>query len=290
MKTYLDCIPCFFKQALDAARLAGARPTTQKKILDALSKEILKFKLESSPPEMGRILYGLVIKMTGKEDPFKEIKQKSNKFALSFYPQLKDKVEQSKDRLLTAIELAIAGNVIDYGVKSSLNIAEEIEKIFAEENRLIHREAKGIFDYPSFKQAIKQTKKILYLADNAGEVVFDRIFIEELKNKEIIYAVRDKPIINDALVEDAIFCGIHKMARIISSGCDAPGVVLGLCSLEFLEIYRDAELIISKGQGNFEALTDQKRPIFFLFRAKCPVVAKHLSCKLGDIILKRATL
>ena len=106
MRTYLDCIPCFFKQALDAARLAGAKPAVQKKILNALAKEILKFKLESSPPEMGRILYGLVKKITRKTDPFKKIKQKSNKFALELYPRLKRKVESSKDRLLTAIELA----------------------------------------------------------------------------------------------------------------------------------------------------------------------------------------
>jgi len=288
MKTYLDCIPCFFKQALDTARLAGASVGTQKKILDALSREILKFKLESSPPEMGRILYGLVRKITGKADPFKEIKRESNKFALGLYPRLKAKVRKSKDRLLTAVELAIAGNVIDYGVKNSLDIGKEIDKLFAEENRLIRRENKAAFDYSSFKQALKKTKRILYLADNAGEVVFDKILIEELKNKEIIFVVRDAPIINDALVEDAIICGIHKYARIVSSGCDAPGVILDLCSPEFLKMYRDAEFIISKGQGNFEALAGEKAPIFFLFKAKCPVLTKYLGCKLGDVILKKA--
>ncbi len=288
MRTYLDCIPCFFKQALDAARLAGAKPAVQKKILNALAKEILKFKLESSPPEMGRILYTLVKKITRKRDPFKKIKQKSNKFALALYPRLKRKVENSQDRLLTAVELAIAGNVIDYGVKSSLNIAQEIEKIFAEENRIISRESKTIFAYPAFRRALKETKRILYLGDNAGEVVFDRVLIEELKGKEIIYAVRAKPIINDCLIEDAKSCGIDKYARVISTGCDAPGVVLPLCSEKFRKIYRDARFIISKGQGNFEALADEKRPIFFLFKAKCPVVAKHLSCNLGDIVLKQA--
>jgi uncharacterized protein with ATP-grasp and redox domains len=287
MKTYLDCIPCFFKQALDAARLTGAKPAIQKKILDALSGEILNFKLDACPPEMGRILYGLVRKITKKPDPFKEIKRKSNEFALALYPRLKDKVKRSKDSLLTAVELAITGNVIDYGVKNFLDIGKEIEKIFAEENKIIRKEDKGIFDFVAFKQALKKTKKILYLADNAGEVVFDRILIEELKDKQIIFAVRDRPIINDALVEDAIACRIHKYARIVSTGCDAPGVVLGLCSLKFLKLYRAAEFIISKGQGNFEALADEKRPIFFLFRAKCPVVAKHLGCKLGDAILKK---
>ncbi|MBL7085380.1 MAG: DUF89 family protein, partial [Candidatus Omnitrophica bacterium] len=244
--------------------------------------------LESCPSQMGRILYALVSKTTGKDDPFKEIKRKSNKLALALYPRLKKKVQNARDKLLTAVELAIAGNVIDYGVKNSLNIVKEIEKIFAEENRLIRKEAKGLFDYPAFKGALKKAKNILYLGDNAGEVLFDRILIEELKDKKIIYAVRDKPIINDALLEDAIFCGIDKYARIISSGCDAPGTILSFCSPQFLKIYRDAELIVSKGQGNFEALAEERGPIFFLFKAKCPVVARHLGCEIGDVILKKA--
>lgn len=288
MKTYLDCIPCFFKQALDAAQLAGANKATQKKILKALSKEVLKFDLKECPTAMGRILYKLVRQITGRHDPFKEIKQKSNEFALSLYPRLKKKVESSKDRLLAALELAIAGNIIDYGIKSSLNIDREIDKLFAEEDRIIRREDKGLFDYPSFRRALKKVKKILYIGDNAGEVVFDKILIEEMKDKEIIYVVRGGPIINDALAEDAAFCGIDKYARIVSSGCDAPGTILKFCTGNFRKIFKEAGFIISKGQGNFEALAGEKAPVFFLFRAKCPVVAKHLGCKLGDIILKKA--
>lgn len=288
MKTYLDCISCFFKQALDAAQLAGANKSTQKKILTQLSRAIIKFKLECSPPEMGKILYGLVRELTGKSDPFKELKQKSNKFALALYPRLKSKVEKSGDRLLASVELAIAGNIIDYGLRSSLNIAREIDKIFAEEDRIIRKESKALFAYPAFKRNLKKAGRILYIGDNAGEVVFDKILIEEMKGKEIIYVVRGGPIINDALAEDAAFCGIDKYARIVSSGCDAPGVILKFCSRKFRKIYQDAEFIISKGQGNFEALSAQRRPIFFLFKAKCPVVVKHLGCKLGDIILKRA--
>ena len=161
-----------------------------------------------------------------------------------------------------------------------------ISKIFAEEDRVIRREDKAIFAYPRFKRALKKAKRILYIGDNAGEAVFDRVLIEELKNKEIIFAVKAKPIINDVLFEDAVVCGIDKCALIISSGCDAPGTLLKFCSREFLKVYRDIDLVISKGQGNFEALAEEKRPIFFLFRAKCPVVAKHLGCKLGDIIVK----
>lgn len=289
MKTYLDCIPCFFKQALEAARLAGASKRTQKRIINKLAEIIPKFPLSSSPPEMGRVIYGLVKKETGKDDPYKKIKAKSNKLALALYGKLKKKVSSSRDRLLTALELAIAGNIIDYGAKNSLDVDKELKKILNEEDEAIKKQNKATFNYPEFKHALKDAKTILYLADNAGETVFDRIFIEEIKrldkDKKIVYAVKEKPIINDALIEDARTCGIDKVAKIISSGLDVPGTVLSLCSKEFLKLYKKADIIISKGQGNFEALSDKGRPLYFLFIAKCSVIAKDVGCNVGDVIL-----
>ncbi len=278
MRTYLDCIPCFFKQALNAARLAGADEDTQKRILDSLAAEIPNFPLSSSPPEMGRIVYRLVREITGTEDPFKKVKDEYNKIALNIYPNLKEKVAHSKDRLLTAIRLAIAGNVIDFGPDNPFDLEKEIEDVFEKDF--------AVFDYQEFKEALKSTKQILYLADNAGEVVFDRILIEELA-KEVIYVVRDKPAINDALIEDAKFCGIDKIAKIISNGSDVPGTVLSLCSKDFLTRYEKANLIISKGQGNFEGLAgNDNAPIFFLFKVKCPVIGNDVGCNVGDIVLK----
>jgi len=294
MRTYLDCIPCFFKQALEAARIAGAREKIQKRILNELARILPKFPLNSTPPEMGRIIHKLVKKITRKEDPYIKIKEKSNKLALGIYNKLKKKIDQSQDRLLMAIELAIAGNIIDYGVKNSLNVDAELKKILDEENRTVKKKNKAIFNYSKFKYALGKAKAILYLADNAGEVVFDRVLIEEIKridkDKKVIYAVKDRPIINDALIEDAHKCGINKMAQVISCGSDAPATILCLCSKEFLAIFKKVDLVISKGQGNFEALSNAKRPIFFLFMAKCPVIARDVStsvgdCKVGDINL-----
>ena len=289
MKTYLDCIPCFFKQALEAARIAGADKKTQKRILNELAGVLPKFPLNSSPPEMGRIIYGLAKTITKKDDPYIKIKEKSNELALSVYGKLKKKVNRSHNRLLTAVELAIAGNVIDYGVKNSLNVDAELRRILAEESKTIKKESKAMFDYGSFKHVLSNAKTILYLADNAGETVFDRILIEEIKrideDKDIIYAVKEKPVINDALIEDALTCGIDKTAQVISSGSDAPGTILSLCSKKFLSIYKKADMVISKGQGNFEALSLAKRQIFFLFMAKCPVIAKDMRCEVGDVIL-----
>ena len=282
MKTYLDCIPCFFKQALFTARTAGLDEAGQKKVIDNVCKLTSDFSLELSPPQMGRMIYRLAAGIAGS-DPFKGIREKSNRIALSIYPELKQKVENSKDRLLTSVELAIAGNIIDYGAKNTLDVEEEIEKILRNEFVI----NKAMFDYEGFRNMLGKAEKILYLADNAGEVVFDKILIEEIFSPRcnIIYAVRDKPIINDALIEDAISCGIDKYACIMSSGSDAPAAILELCSSEFIEIYENAELIISKGQGNYEALSGENKPIYFLLKAKCPVIARDIGCNVGDMLL-----
>ncbi|MCF7878660.1 MAG: ARMT1-like domain-containing protein [Candidatus Omnitrophica bacterium] len=290
MKTYLDCIPCFFKQALDAARLAKASEAVQREVLISLSKELEKFSLDSCPPQMGKFIYNKVREITKKSDPYKEIKKKSNKLALSFYPKLKDKVKNAKDPLLFSLELAIAGNIIDYGVKHSLDVDKELDNILAEESEAIRHESKAIFNYPEFKNKLAESNNIIYLGDNAGEIVFDKILIEQIKEKypkkDILYVVKEKPIINDALAEDAYMCGIDKYAKIISSGCDSPGTILSICAKDFLDRFKSADMVISKGQGNFEALYKKsKRPVFFLFMAKCPVVAKDIGSKIKDIIL-----
>lgn len=288
MKTYLDCIPCFYRQALEAARIAGTNEIIQKKIIDELSKLIPNFSLDANPPEMGRTIYTLIRKITGVKDPFKEIKENSNKLTLSFYPKLKQKINNSEDRLLTAVRLSIAGNVIDYGLKNSLNVEEEVNKIFNRDFKNDNENRKTVFRYQEFKEILSKVNHVIYLADNAGEVVFDRLLIEELTEKlgkQLIYVVRDKPIINDALIEDAIFCGINKVAKITSSGSNAPGTILKYCSPEFMELYQDAELIISKGQGNYESLSEEDKSIFFLFKAKCPVIAKDIGCNVGDMVL-----
>lgn len=292
MKTYIDCIPCFFQQALDAARAAGASDSKKKLIVDKVSRELRKYSMKSTPPEMGRILYKIVKDVTGNRDPFKRQKVKSNELALGLYAELKHMVAHSPDRLLKAVELAIIGNSIDYGAQRSFDVEKEMRKILNREFDFDKKEFKALFNYRKLKNALNRAKRILYIGDNAGEIVFDRVFIEELlhiygkKISEIVYVVRGGSIINDVLMEDAQVCGIDKSTKVISSGCDAPGVVLGLCTPEYLRYHKKADLIISKGQGNFESLPNRDKRIFFLFRVKCPVVAKDMGHPVGSIILK----
>ena len=289
MRTYLECIPCFFKQAVEASSFVGSSQRQVRALLNELAKNVPSISLAKSPPEMGRIIYGLVRKHTGKADPFAKVKRDSNRIAMREYGLLKEKVRHSKDSLLTAVELAIAGNIIDYGVAARLDVAKEVNRILSQERKAIKREDQRLFNYKRFKRVLKKSKDILYIADNSGEIVFDKILIEEMMrlypDKSITVSVKERPIINDATMKDASECGIDKIVKVISSGLDIPGTVLELCSEKFLSVYRDSDMIISKGQGNFEALEEKKKDLFSLFMAKCPVVARHLRCEQGSIIL-----
>jgi hypothetical protein len=281
MKTYLDCIPCFLKQALWASQITTDDERKIKQVLDEIGMMVKDVPLESSPPETGRLIYKKLREMLGVYDPFKRVKERYTKIALKLYPLLKDRVERSSDRLLTAIRLAIAGNVIDFGASRNFELEKEIDEIL--------KKAFAIYDYDKFREYLKSTDDILYVGDNAGETVFDRILIEEM-NRPTIYVVREYPVINDALYEDAVKAGLDKVAKILSSGTDAPGVILETTSDEFKKFYNNAKFIISKGQGNYEALSEETRPIFFLLKVKCPVIARDIGVSEGNIILKGINL
>ena len=278
MNTFIDCIPCFFRQALDACKFAGADEEVQKEVVRKLAGILSEFKFDKKPPEMGRVIYNLVKEITGNPDPYKDKKVEFNKKALDLYPKLKEKVNASDDKLLTALRIAIAGNVIDFGAGRGFNLEEEMEEIMEKDF--------AIFDYEDFKAGINNAKKILYIADNAGEIVFDKVLIEEIK-KDVTFAVREHPVINAATMEDALSCGLDKAAELISSGVDAPGALLYLCSDEFISHFKEADLVISKGQGNYEALVGEDKNIFFLFKIKCPPIGGHIGAKLDDIVLKK---
>ncbi len=292
MKTRLDCIPCFFKQALTATRMAGFTEIQQKQIIDDFALTLPNISFSAAPPETTRKLYQLINQTCDNKDIFAAIKNKSNRMVLDIYEQLKAMIVNENDSLLMAVELAIAGNIIDFGVKSSLNIEDELNRILANGKNSSEKTNRKNFDYQDFQKVLDRASNIVFLGDNAGEIVFDRLLIEEILNrypdKNIIYAVKEKPIINDALAADARQCGIDKIAAIVSSGSDAPGTVLSVCSNEFIQLYDTADMIISKGQGNFEALSanSRGRDIFFLFMAKCQVVADHIQGKIRDIILR----
>lgn len=279
MKAYLDCYPCFFIQTLKTSRMITSDEKEILQILNEVSSSIPKIPFGATPAEIGREVYRIISQKTGVEDPYREVKERCIHQALSLYPELKKLISSSKDRLMTAVRLSIAGNVIDFGANADFDLKRDIETILSQDFSINH--------YKEFCELLEKARKILYLADNAGETVFDRLLIEEL-HRPVIYAVREKPIINDATREDALLSGIDKVTEIISSGCDAPGIILKFFSDDFLKVYRSADMIISKGQGNYEGLSDENRPIFFLLKVKCQVIARDIGVEEGSIILAEA--
>jgi len=279
MKAYLDCYPCFFIQTLKTSRMITSDERKIWQILNEVSLSLPKIHFGATPPEIGREVYRIISKRTGINDPYREIKEKCIRQALSLYPELRKLISSSEERLKTAVRLSIAGNVIDFGANPDFDLKRDIKTILSQDFSINH--------YQEFYEALDKARKILYLADNAGETVFDRLLIEEF-HKPVIYVVREKPIINDATREDALLSGIDGVAEIMSSGCDAPGNILKFCSEDFLKVYRSSDLIISKGQGNYEGLSDEDRPIFFLLKAKCHVIARDLGTEKGSIILAKA--
>jgi uncharacterized protein with ATP-grasp and redox domains len=281
MKTYLDCIPCFFRQGLTAARMAGLNSRGQKEILDEIARIIPDIPLESSPPEIGRNVYKAIKEISGIEDPYKKVKKEYIELALRLYPELKKIVEKSKDPLLTAIRIAIAGNIIDFGVGEEFNVEETLNSTLKEDF--------AILDYQDFKDDLKEAEMILYIGDNAGETVFDRVLIEEI-NGNVYYAVRGEPIINDVTFKDAIDSGIAEVAGIIPSGSDAPGTILKRCNQKFLGLFYKSDIIISKGQGNYETLSEVDKDVYFLLMVKCPVIARDIGVKEQSIILLKHSM
>jgi len=283
MRIFLDCIPCFVRQALDSARLA----TDDEQIHEQVVREVLRLAadldMSQSPPAIGQQIHRLIRKLINNNDPYRELKQRFNRLALRLCVELEERVRTSEDPLETALRLAIAGNIIDLGVKTSIK-ESDIERIIKDcltadfDNQQIEE----------FRNAISQTGKILYLADNAGEIVFDRLLIEQMPAEKVTVVVKGAPIINDATIEDAEFAGLTEMVEVIDNGSDVPGTILETCSQTFRERFEDADLIIAKGQGNYETLSDADKDIFFILKAKCPVIAGDLGCEVGEMILQRS--
>ncbi len=281
MKTYLDCYPCFLKQALRAVRMVSDDPDLQKRLLDRSLEILIDLPAGASPPLIAERIHGLVREETGVEDPFSSAKAESTRKALALLPELEHRIIESPDPLDTAVRLSIAGNIIDFGVKEThADLEETVERVL--------REPLSVDHLPELKNRLEHVEQGLYLADNAGETVFDRLLIREL-SIPIVYVVKGGPILNDAVQEDALAAGLEgEVEEIIDNGSRAPGTVLSLCSEEFRTRFEEAPLVIAKGQGNYETLSEAGEKVFCLLQVKCPVIGRDLNAPLGGIIVRQS--
>ncbi|MDO9516087.1 MAG: ARMT1-like domain-containing protein [Syntrophales bacterium] len=282
MKIFLDCFPCFLRQALEASRISGADEDIQRDVLNCVMAKLLEISTEETPPQIGSMIHNTIRKATGKSDPYRDIKRLHNEQVLEMEEDLAGLIDRSSSPLSDALKLAAVGNLIDMGPERKWNSMEDIFRDFTKKDST-H------FDETSFEESLKSAGTLLYLGDNAGEIVLDKILIGLLLKEtglDITYAVRGGPVINDATMEDAKFVGMTDIVRVIDTGVDFPGVVPEACSREFLDYYHGADMILSKGQGNYESLSEEDRNIFFLLQTKCPVIADKIGCGVGDIVLK----
>ena len=282
MKVYLDYIPCFIRQSLDAARHATDDIYIHEKVVRGVLSFVNNMDMNQTPPVIGQKIHLLIKELVGVTDPYRDLKQRFNNLALRLYTEMHHLIIESNYPLDTAVRLAIAGNIIDFGVKSTL---QEIELEKAISQCLSDKQAD--MQIESFRRAIDESEDILYLADNAGEIVFDRLLIEQLPTEKITVVVKGSPVINDATMEDAIHSGLPSIVNVIENGSDAPGTILESCSEEFRNRFKNTDLVISKGQGNYETLSDVNKNIFFMLKAKCPVISRNIGCEVGKMILQK---
>jgi len=254
----------------------------QRKVLNCVFSILSNVSVHMTPVEIAHLVHLRVKSITGDCDPYKEAKKKQNELALRYESTLSAQIAEMSNPLKAAMMFSAAGNAIDLAPNCPI---PDIYK------RYMEMVSKGFAwdDYDLFLKKLARSKALLYLGDNAGEIVWDKILAEEILEKfnlEITYVVRGFPILNDVTMEDAHFVGLDRVVKVISNGFDAPGTLLDRCSEEFLKQYKTSDLILSKGQGNYESLSEEHRPIFFLLNVKCSVIAEDIHCNVGDLVLK----
>jgi hypothetical protein len=262
------------RQALQVTRLTKCPWQQQLFILQAVSAVIAEMDVQKSPPANARHIYRKIAEISGCEDPYYDKKSTSNAQALKIVPGLRQEIRHTDEELSSAVLFAIAGNIIDYGALETFDVAAALER---------SRSSRPAVDHlPQFRDAVEQLPRgssILYLTDNCGEIVYDSLLVEYLHRCgfALTIAVKGGPIINDALVDDALFAGLDKFGRIITNGGRSPGTELDECSEQFTQLFHAADLVIAKGQGNFESLSEVDRDVFFLLTIKCAAAAQHMA-------------
>ncbi len=277
------CVGCIINQSVKVADAINAEPSLKDELTSTIEVMSKDFSFTQNPPEIASYVYEKMSKIANKKDLYDEVKAHSTQKALSFVPLLKEKLSSSSDKLLTATKIAVAGNVIDLAAEVEFDLEEELMKIFDTDF--------AQNDFSKFQKSLEKAQNIVILGDNVGEHIFDYMFIETLKelypNAEYYYFVRGTPIINDVTMLEAKEAAFDKLCNLVDSGVNTPGFAYSRATKEAQKLFDTADLVISKGMGNYECLSPSHREnICFLLKVKCGVVANSLNKEIGDIICK----
>jgi len=277
------CVGCIINQSVKVADALNASDELASKLTSTVQELSKDFSYQQNPPEIASYVYEKMAEIANKKDLYDEVKALSTKKALSFVPLLKEKLSTSDNKLLTATKIAVAGNVIDLAAAVEFDLDEELKKIF-------HTDF-ACDDFTEFNQALCDAKNVVILGDNVGEHIFDYMFVEVLKelypDVNYTYMVRGNPIINDVTMKEARECGFDKLCNLVDSGVNTPGFAYSRANEKAKKLFDNADLVISKGMGNYECLSPSHRKnICFLLKVKCGVVANSLGQEIGDIVCK----
>lgn len=283
MKIDNACVECIINQSRRVTEAIRADSTLSKRMVDRVEALGKTFDFKKTPPEVASYVYEQMAQIAGMDDLYGELKAHATEKAKTFIPQLHQELENSSDRLLTAIKIAVAGNVIDLAAEVTFDLHEEMEKIF--ETNFAHD------DVDQLESALKNASTLLYIGDNVGEHIFDYLCIETLQqlypNLEISYMVRGNPIINDVTMVEAKEAGFDKLCYLVDSGVNTPGFAYERANEASQKLFDEADLVITKGMGNYECLSPSPRTnLCYLLKIKCNVVANSLGQNVGDIVCK----
>ncbi len=284
MKVTAECIPCYLNQCLNTMEKGGWPQEKREDLLIGLLPVLAGLDRACTPAENSSIVLHQLVEMMGGDDPFKQAKDESNRQALQFLDRLREMVHLARDPLKQAVRFSVAGNVVDMGLFDDYDlgaaVGDVIKTDFARD------------DFDGFRDMLDDAKKVLIIGDNSGEIVFDRILAETLEaaGVEVVYGVKGSFILNDATDDDARQAGINAVCTVVSNGNNYLGTIEEKCSGQFLSEIWQADLVISKGQANYESLEGTALAgdkTYFLLKAKCPVVAAHLGVNYGDVVFVR---
>ena len=285
MKVHYECAACFLRQTREALDLATDNETLKMEVTEKIVKIVSEnFRTGAVSNVIGTHVHRTIKEETGNHDPYSREREISNDIALDFLPQV-DNILGEGSNLKNYIKIAIAGNVIDFG---ALGLDMDIESLIVQ----TMKKDPSIDTTEELENELKLSNNVLFLADNIGEIVFDKILIEKIKeyDVDVTVALKEKPILNDACIEDATKIGLDEVAKLVSTGTDSIGIIEDDLSVEFMKLFWESDIVIAKGLGNYEGLGEMDlkgKPVFCLLNAKCKPVSRDIGVKLGDNVVLR---
>lgn len=285
MKVHYECASCFLRQAREALDLATDDEDIKMQVTEKTNRILCsKFRKGAAANQIGTEIHRTIKRETGNPDPYHDLREKSDQIAMQFLPQV-EKILKNDKSLKTYLKAAIAGNVLDFG---ALGLESNIEGLIIS---TVEKDL-AIDHSPQLEIELKKAKNVLYLADNVGEIVFDKLLIKKLHeySVEVTVALKEYAILNDACLKEALDAGLNEVARLITTGTDSVGVIYQDLSSDFKQEFEEADLVISKGLGNYEGLGEMyldDKPVFCLLNAKCKPIARDINVEVGDnVVLK----